>query len=287
MPQPWVLPGTGLTAVLIGGTDDDFFRRAARSLDKLNRTVAGNALLTALANRRAGVPALNVTIHLTAANNQCAGIPRTIAGAANSDGRTLLSQALIDGLGNIPVEIQGCLNAMAHPGNAGHAWLADAVNMTPIYNIVGMPPLPQSVIRLTANDVANWINGVTIYPAPIAAAQRDNLTLLLLTVLWPGSSMRPGNGLHSRVDWNPTRRQITLTNGVVLRGSKTVSLAHELTHALYNGDGRQLGNENGHFSTVLFEYMCVGLGPWATEQCSENKYRAEWTRPTLELRPCY
>ena len=283
------MPGTGLPAVRIAGDDDEFFRRATRSLDKLNGTVAGHALLTALANRRAAVPALNVTIHLTTEINQCAGIPRTIAGAAVSDGRTLLAQALIDGLGNIPGEIQDCLNAMdpPMPGIAGHAWLANAVNMTPIYNIEGMPPLPQSVIRLTANDVTNWINGVTIYPAPIPAARREDLALLLLTVLWPGSRNRPGNGLHSRVNWDPTKRQITLTNGVVLRGSKTVSLAHELTHALYNGEGQQLGNENGHFSSVLYEYMCVGLGPWATEECSENKYRAEWTRPTLELRPCY
>lgn len=284
MPQPW--PAAGPTAVMIGGNDAAFYQRMTRSLDKLDATAAGNTLLTALANRRAGVgggAALNVTIHHTADGNQCAGLPTGGAGAV-TDGRTRLAQALIDGVGNVPLEIAACLAAMGRPGD--HAWLANAVNMTPIYNIIGMPSSTRSALGLTANHVQEWITGVTNYPAPLVANQ-DSLTLVLLTVLWPGSKTRPGAGLHSRVHWNPTRRQIRLTTGAVLTGSKTVSLAHELTHALYNGEGQQLGNENGHFSTVLFEYMAVGLGPWATEPCSENQYRAQWANPRLDQRPCY
>ena len=58
--------------------------------------------------------------------------------------------------------------------------------------------------------------------------------------------------------------------------AKSIGLAHELVHAYYNVSGLQMGIDNGDASTAIYEYMCIGLGPWNTEPISENQIRAGW-----------
>ena len=38
-------------------------------------------------------------------------------------------------------------------------------------------------------------------------------------------------------------------------------------------------------TTVLFEYRCVGLGPWANADISENKVREQWNAAFLAFDP--
>jgi hypothetical protein len=61
-----------------------------------------------------------------------------------------------------------------------------------------------------------------------------------------------------------------------------IGLAHELVHAYYNANGMQPGVDVDSESTVLYEMICVGLGPWDSDQTenstyfSENRFRKEW-----------
>ncbi|HKP51292.1 MAG TPA: M91 family zinc metallopeptidase [Chloroflexia bacterium] len=55
-----------------------------------------------------------------------------------------------------------------------------------------------------------------------------------------------------------------------------VGLAHELMHALYNSRGTQPGHHLSHPTTMLFELLAVGLGPFQNEAISENTIRMQW-----------
>jgi hypothetical protein len=60
-----------------------------------------------------------------------------------------------------------------------------------------------------------------------------------------------------------------------------VGLAHELVHAYFSARGEQPAQEQpgGNPPVVLFEFKCVGLGPWDGAAISENGIRSEWWRP--------
>ena len=111
-------------------------------------------------------------------------------------------------------------------------------------------------------------------------AFQSELERAVLTALRAGASTRPGNGQSALVEWNKDSRTITTTTGVQMTRSKSVGLAHELIHASYDASGLQMGVDNGHDTTALYEYMCVGLGVWAGNTYSENAIRAVWNTVT-------
>lgn len=266
MPTDW--PSTALVTVRIGG-DAAFGQRAVRALDKINQSPAGNALLNQLRLLRVAGRG-NVGIALPDAQNasKCA-----FMSPASSDCRTLLAQAVLDNVGSVSGEIQAALAAIPAAAGNSSQWLANAMNQSPVFNIQGLPSTAPSNLGVTQADVQGWLNNTAPFPHTANNANAQNLRLTLLTALWPGAKTRPGNGGHCRVHWTEST-SIGLTTGVRRTRPKSVGLAHELIHAYYSVSGLQMGIDINNFSTVLFEYMCVGLGPWSAEAISENAIRA-------------
>jgi hypothetical protein len=271
--------GTGATVLMIAGNDVNFHNRVIQSLDKINQTAAGQALFAAIAQNRVNNRNVGIQQPQGQGGSQCACV------SPMSDvTRTLLAQAVFDG-GNFRNELNACL---ALAGRAGDGqWLANRINATPVYDIRGAPSVAPSNLGVSQQEADDWINGVTVFPAPYNGAAVSRLERALLTALWPQARQRPGPGGHSAVRWRSESRTIRLTTGVVQTRSKSIGLAHELVHAYYNGAGLQMGRDNPEPddngvptvpSAALFEYQCVGLGIWAGEPISENAIRAQWTQ---------
>ena len=265
----------GATVLMIGG-DAAYQARVTRSLDKINQTLAGQALLNGIrANRMPPSPSM-LTIHPGA--NECACLSPD-----SSVSRTLLAQALFDRPNTFPAELAACMAAAVPALDAAAA--ANLINAAPVYDIQGLPGNAPSHLGVTAAHVTAWLNGGARFPLPFEGAQVSRLQRALLVALWPQARNRPGTGGHSRVRWNAGSGSIGLTNGRRQVRSKSIGLAHELVHAYYNGCGLQMGRDNplagaDNVPTVhdaaLFEYMCVGLGVWSNEPVSENAIRSQW-----------
>ena len=244
--------------------DMTFVNRASRSLDKIFATGAGLLLRTA------------IQINQNVNNNRVVIKPGAVSlcRGGGMGARTLLAQAILDGAAPVGPEINVCLTAAGHAGN--HAWLAAAINNAPLYTLVGPVSAGPSNLGVTAADVNNWINNGTWPAVAAGAVAPDALARVVLTALWPGARTRPGNGSPSLVEWNVNSGSITTTTNVHMVRSKSLGLAHELVHASYDGAGLQMGIDNGHATTALYEYMCVGLGIWNAEPYSENAIRGQW-----------
>lgn len=273
MPRMYVVAGQNV--LNIGGNDQGFHDRVERSLEKIRQTAAGAALLAEIQQNR--IAGKNVGI-VAGLNSSCAFVS-----PQSSDSRTLLAQAFFDAPNTIPAELDACLTASGHQNDYG--WLAARLNQTPCYDIVGLPNAAPSNLGVTAQHIDDWINNRQVFPAPFNAGQRSTLERVILTAMWDWARARPGNGGHSRVTWNKDSRSIGLTTGVRNTRSKSIGLAHELVHAMYNARGLQMGRDNPEPddngiptqpSAALFEYQCVGLGIWANENISENAIRAQW-----------
>lgn len=252
-------------AVTIRHANADFYNHTVRALEKIRQTTGGAALLNALTAARTG-PGRRVVIRSGAAS--------LCRGGGNST-RTLLAQAVLDNTGIVTTEIDNALTSINKAGN--YAWLATAMKMCPLYDIQQAPNGVASNINITLADIQGWYSGVlaAAFPFTAAGVNADQVRQLLLTALADGAMLNPGIGTNSLVEWSQSTH-ITLTSGIRAARPKAVGLSHELIHALYNATGQQMGVDNGHYSTVLFEYQCVGLGPWTTYPISENKVRSEW-----------
>lgn len=246
--------------------DSTFVDRASQSLDKIFSTGAGASLQTALQNN------FSVRGHRVVIREGTVSLCRGGGLAA----RSLLAQEIIDGhngAAGVGAEINACLAASGHAGN--HGWLATQINNAPVYTLQGSVTGIPSNLGVVAADVNNWINNAT-WPNTVARIQRSQLERAVLAALWPWARNRPGGGTSALVEWNVNSGSITTTTGVHMNRSKSIGLAHELVHACYDGQGLQMGVDNGHDTTALYEYQCVGLGMWAGEPYSENAIRAQW-----------
>lgn len=89
----------------------------------------------------------------------------------------------------------------------------------------------------------------------------------------------PGTKVSAYVTFDPSK---TSTGGQ--ERPVSVALFHELVHAFYSVQGRQLGIETPPSSTnTLYEGMCVGLPPhFHDNPYSENKFRAALSVPLRE-----
>ena len=181
--------------------------------------------------------------------------------------------------------INACMVAAGQGGN--YAWLSTSIDNLPIYDIIGIPSIVQSQTTngagwVSAAMIQDWVNGITVFPAPLGNLQAKNAAKCLATVLYPYTAT--GAGMHSVVMWDPTSTTFTDTTGTVQQKTPYISLAHEMIHAYHNINGKQSGHEIGTYSRVLFEYLCMGLGAWTLEPYSENTIRASANIP---LRVCY
>ncbi|MDU9393345.1 M91 family zinc metallopeptidase [Pseudomonas sp. zfem002] len=132
-------------------------------------------------------------------------------------------------------------------------------------------------IGITVHEVAAWIAG---QPLPGRLSQRARNHALVATLAALRHVSPSGNGSASDIGWNPYP-----SNPLNLSRPAAIGLAHELVHAYYSGRGEQLGRDFGHPTTVLFEFLCVGLGPWDEAAISENGIRRHWYSHAVPLMP--
>jgi hypothetical protein len=273
-------PAAGIGVMRAQAPDLGHQTDAILGLRQLHGVAQGAALLGAICNlidalHRVGVQPWNLQ-----QTNNCFS-------QNGDDAKTNLALALEFQHGAAGAAILSALNTLGHGPPGGHAWLSTQIDNCPIYTLQGVPSVvPSSTTHgagwVTAQMIQDWIGGVAVFPAPLAGQAAEDAAVVLGTVLRTGATANPG--CHSGVRWSVRSIQFTDTNGVVQPRPPYIALGHELIHAFHNISGNQAGHEIGTYSRVLYEYDCVGLGPWAGGAHTENGLRAG---AGLPARLCY
>lgn len=268
-PDVLALGGAGIGIPRVAGTPNHQ-TDVIYALHALNAIQAGNQLLTALVNQ---IGVANKRVAIQAWNgsqaNECA-----VTGGMPDQAQCNIALAVEYQPGNAGAAITSCLNNLGHA--AGYAWLEAQIDATPIHSLMGVPGnVPSSVTHgagwLSAAMITAWVNNTAVFPAPLVGQQAEDAKLTLATALFAGST--PAAGLHTIVRWNRQSTSYTNTAGVTIAKIVYISMGHELIHALHNMRGDQPGSEFGTYSRVLYEFYCVGLGPWAGANLTENHLR--------------
>lgn len=282
-PNPFVVqpgPAQGIGVPRVGPPDDWHQTNAVMALRELHNLPSGRAIMQAIVNQ-IGINGKRVAVHPWNAQqtNNC----YVTENADNA--KTTLALALEFDQGALGAALTGALAAAGHA--AGYAWLSGQIDNCPIYTIQGIPPnQPSSNTHgagwVTAQMIQNWCTNAAVFPAPLVGQQAEDAAVIIGTLL--RNSAVAGPGAHTGVRWSPTSVQFTDTNGVVQNRPPYIAMGHELIHALHNQRGDQPGHEIGTYSRVLYEYCCVGLGPWAGGLHTENALRND---AALPARLCY
>lgn len=176
------------------------------------------------------------------------------------------------------------MNAMGRRGQ--WAWLAEQINNSVIYDDYTVAPSDAVISSTRHGD--GWINATILeswatgpnFPTPFGInSQQSKDAKTILSMLLYEHTPR-GVGISSSVRWNPQK--------ISLSGERArpafIGLAHELIHAWHNMNGSQPDFE----LTPLYEYICVGLGPWSNESAppnlvTENRIRSDINGLQLRL----
>jgi len=181
-------------------------------------------------------------------------------------------------------EIAKCMRALGKLNQAGYEWLSHRLcNMKALtFREFSLEP---QIIPIA--DVKRWFEGTpqdrsdnNIYRVGdhiLDKKGRESLELSLIITLY--NAAPSGRGMGSQVRFNPTY----MGKEGNMR-PPAIGLAHELIHAYYDLMGRQIGANFGHYTTMLYEYLCVGIGPWANKPARNgqnnihnNNIRLDWT----------
>lgn len=246
---------------------------AILALEQISNAAQGGALIAAICNR-IGTSGNRVGIQPWDGlqTNAC----RIAIVNGGDDAKTDLALALEFDNANAGEAIQNALDAMGHAGGAGHIWLENQIDACPIYDIQGVPGLAGSATVhgagwVTAAMINAWSTGAQVFPAPLAHPQDQDAKIVIGALLHAGSATRPG--AHTIVHWNGSDVTLVDTLGVQHDRPPYIALAHELIHAFHNISGDQAGHEIDTYSRVLYEFQCVGLGPWDGAVLTENDVR--------------
>jgi hypothetical protein len=231
-------------------------------LNALYRTSAGKILLDEISNAPANKCTVIIDHELS---NQCGSM-----GSTNGM-KAIAKELMPEHATKLLIATKTALDKI-NPGPHvnKYAWLADKINQTPRYQLKGAPATAPANLNVTESMVRDWIlNDRSIwndYDNDRDCNQIKNSVILALY-----NHDTNGSGAKSMVNYS-------LGNANPLNAERppAIGLAHELVHAYYNMRGEQPGFEVENFSTVFFEYRCVGLGPWNNDAVCENKIREEW-----------
>jgi hypothetical protein len=262
---PPALPAIGIQDSPQDPPGQSVFRQVAvQALEELADLPSGFALLNSII-ARLGTCFNNgwnwgVSVGSTQVGNYCQGV--VAPGPPNPGPRTTLVRCFYEGgMAGLPNAITAAMNAMGIPAPGGYQTVANAMNNCPTYQFQGHPAAAPSNFGVTAAHVQAWATGAAVFPNPLpaSAALQRALTNALIVALRTG--MQPGDGYCSNVRWNPNSQMVVNA----LRPA-FIGLAHELIHARNNLYGIELGTDDAWLypvtTTVLYEYQCVGLGPW-------------------------
>ncbi|BFG80384.1 hypothetical protein PTKU46_84180 [Paraburkholderia terrae] len=253
---------------------------AVLALQSLDNFAAGNTLLDDLCNEVAAGHRVGIAdaVGTASGGNECA-----IVNGMPDDYQTDLAAALNGTFNAVGPCIGTAMTALGHvPALVGsYTWLETQIDNMPVYQLQGAPSVvPSSTTHgaswISVATLQSWVGGHTVFPAGVLPAAVDDAKLVIGAVLAAGATR--GIGGHTRVRWNASN----LTSAGTAR-PPFIGLGHELIHALHNMRGNQPGAENGT-TTALYEYLCVGLGPYAAFPNTENALRAG---AGVALRPYY
>lgn len=286
MPQYWT-PVGGLSNVPQGiGIADapgypTFYNQVNAALVTLYAHATGQALINGIIQRRT-----NHQKYMTIKPPRNGGDANEAQSLGGDDARTALTKAIGSGDYVNAVEmVRVALNASGHRDD--YAWLAAQLNAVPRYRLQGNVAAGAGNLGVLPVDVERWLTRERPLFNPYKDPELPFLQNALQVVIAGLNRHAPGPGCHSVVFWNPTKILGTLTTGAPNNRPAAIGLAHEMIHAYHNLHGTQLSwsEDSSNPSTVLYEYMCVGLGPWAAAATpTENAIRAEQMQPN---RPCY
>jgi len=231
-------------------------------LNALYATAAGTTILDALTVNRADLKRVTITDHVMNVSCGVNGITHglnRVAFELRDPNTTRLGAQTLAAL------------ALAAPVPATrNRWLMDRINAMPLYSLNGIPPVVPANPGVTEEQVARWVehNG-DIWADHSNFAACNQIKNAIIVALYDHAAS--GTGAASTIEYS-----LGDLNPKNAERPPAIGLGHELVHAYYNLRGEQPGDEVGTFSTILFEYRCVGLGPWAGAPISENAIRAQW-----------
>lgn len=135
-------------------------------------------------------------------------------------------------------------------------------------------------VGLTAPQAYTWLTTAAL-PNTLTTVERDHV--ILSTIASLDSQAQAGAGCDCVVQWC-----IDPANALNRVRPPAIGLGHELIHSYFGVRGEQPGVEApNNLSVELFEYRCVGLGPWDEAMPSENSLRREWWTNTSHLIPSH
>jgi hypothetical protein len=156
-----------------------------------------------------------------------------------------------------------------------YEWLANEINAIPYWELKGVPSLQPYNCGVTSRELSDWFTKGWIV---CEGKKKQHIQNTLIAILQPYAEN--GNGSNAAIGFCSDPRGVMNTTRPA-----GIGLAHELIHAYWSLQGMQLGWTVDDPTTVLFEYKCVGLGPWRYEEISENQIRNEWYEHTAGLFP--
>jgi hypothetical protein len=131
-----------------------------------------------------------------------------------------------------------------------------------------------SGLDVTGPEVKAWMMHGTA-PARLSDTLKQQLRLATVVALAPLEQWgTPGGGSKSTIGF-----AIDPQSEMNQQRPPAIGLAHELVHAYLSAKGHQPGHEGPTDpSTVLFEFRCVGIGPWEGTAVCENAFRDQWSQ---------
>lgn len=246
----------------------NFQDRVRQDLESINALPSGanliNNIMNAIPGQRVAIRPPRTWNNGGWGKNECVCLwgdaGRTVAAAAIGNGR---SNQVINAL-------KVKMNGTGHHGD--YDWLRTQLRQVPRYRLQGAVAVAPNNIPLLDIDVERWLDYSRPLYHGVAPADLPDIKNAIMVFLSTGVGppLQRSAGSHSQVYYDPRKN----FNSLGIRPA-FVGLAHELIHHYYNMQGAQLSHseDSNHFSTVLYEYMCVGLGPWAGAVISENTIR--------------
>lgn len=264
--------GTGIKLIVNPGGDVAFINKAQTALDTIYATTAGRQLLDALITKIRQGKYLTIKPP-RGMGNECQAIGQV------EQARTLLARH-IDG-GNT-LFLKNCLKiAINRAFLRDYQRLCDLINNTPRYRIRDVPNTQPSHLGVLKQDIERWLDfddpRPMFYPFTNNPQDLQDLKNILLIIFNRAHADTKGSGCHSRINWDADKHYSTNTIGNRVQRPSYIGLSHELCHAYHNLHGSQIaGGEDANSPTgMLFEHLCVGIGPWANTQISENGVRRD------------
>ncbi|MGI9282809.1 MAG: M91 family zinc metallopeptidase [Endozoicomonas sp.] len=248
----------------------DFQSRVAQDLASINALPTGQNLITAILQgvgngKRLGIVAPRQW-HAGWGSNECACLGgdnarvRSAVAVGSGDTNTLVNALKIK------------ITSMGHQNDYG--WLKDQLRAVPRFRLRGLVANAPNNMGVLDLDIERWLTYQRPLYHGLANGDKNDMknAIMVFLATHGGMPVVNGPGTNSRVYYDPRKN----FNAVGIRPAY-VGLSHELIHHYYNMRGAQISHseDSAHFSTVLYEYMCVGLGPWNGAAISENQIRQD------------